>query len=426
MRERPISEAIASGRADEMLAVLYGNARVMHSRKRYLQLMDDFEVAFGVRAEAVFSAPGRIELGGNHTDHQCGNVLAAAVDLDMIAAVKINEKGVITLASPEYQLFEIKTDELTPKAEEKNTPAALVRGVTAGFWEKGVLPKGVGADIYVSSDVPVGSGLSSSAAFEVLLGTVLNEMFCDGKLSCGEIARIGRYAENEYFGKPCGLMDEMACAVGGVVSIDFSDLESPIVEKLTFDPGKEGYAVCILDSGAGHADLTEEYAAVTDEMKAVSGCFGQSVLRRVSEDVFLADLPRVRRAAGDRAVLRAIHFFGENRRAQLQAEALRRGDIEAFLALVRESGKSSAMYLQNIIPAGSVRRQELMLTIALCESLLRGRGAVRVHGGGFGGTALAFVPSDMLERFAQLAEEILGDGSCRVVSVRDAGGVRIL
>ena len=262
-------------------------------------------------------------------------------------------------------------------------------------------------------------------SYEVLIGTMLNELFWAGHCTPVELAQIGQYAENVFFGKPCGLMDQTASAVGGMVAIDFADTAHPAVERLDVDLHAYGYALCILDSGAGHEDLTGEYSAITEELRAVCRVFGKEVLREVPEEDFLAELPKVRKTAGDRAVNRAFHVYGENRRAQAEKEALRQGDFDRFLTLVRESGRSSAMYLQNIIPTGSVTAQELMVTIALCERILEGRGAVRVHGGGFGGTAQAFVPLDMLEKFKAATEAALGPGCCHVVMIRPAGGIKL-
>ena len=285
--------------------------------------------------------------------------------------------------------------------------------------------RGRGLDVYMTSTVPKGSGLSSSAAYEVLMGTMLNELFWAGHCTPVELAQIGQYAENVFFGKPCGLMDQTASSVGGVVAIDFADTAHPAVERLDVDLHACGYALCILDSGAGHEDLTGEYSAITEELRAVCRVFGKEVLREVPEEAFLAELPHVRKAAGDRAVNRAFHVYGENRRVREEVQALRSGDFQRFLTLVRESGRSSAMYLQNIIPTGSTAAQELMVTIALCERMLEGRGAVRVHGGGFGGTAQAFVPLDMLDGFRDRVEASLGRGCCHVVRIRPAGGIRL-
>lgn len=409
----------------ETLTRLYGPQGAEKARVRCREVMAGFEKTFGRPAEALFSAPGRTELGGNHTDHQRGCVLAAAVDLDILAAAAPNEGGVIRLLSQGYDLTEVDLRELTPRPEEVNTSAALIRGVAARMQELGCGLAGRGLDVYMTSTVPKGSGLSSSAAFEVLVGTMLNELFWQGRCTAVELAQIGQYAENVFFGKPCGLMDQTASSVGGVVFIDFADAAHPVVEKLEVDLHAYGYALCILDSGAGHEGLTEEYRSITDELAAVCRLFGKAVLREVPEADFLARLPEVRAAAGDRAVNRAFHVYAENRRARAEKEALEQGDFEGFLALVRESGRSSAMYLQNIVPTGSTESQELMVTIALCERILEGRGAVRVHGGGFGGTAQAFVPLDKLAEFKEKTEAVLGRGRCHTVMIRPAGGIRL-
>ena len=370
-----------------------------------------------------FSAPGRTEISGNHTDHQHGCVLAAAVDLETTAEVTLRPDSIICVASEGYAPVEIDLNDLSVHAEEKNTTAALVRGVAAAFAQRGC--KLHGFDAAVRSTVLPGSGLSSSAAFEVLIGTICNELFFDKKCSAIEIAQIGQYAENVYFGKPCGLMDQMASSVGGLVFIDFADPAHPAVRQAAFDFAHCGYTLCTLDSGADHADLTDEYAAIPEEMRRVARVFGKDVLREVDEAEFYAKLKAAREAAGDRAVNRAFHVYAENRRAKAEKKALEQGDFDRFLALVRESGRSSAMYLQNIIPTGSTAAQELMVTIALCEALLADRGAVRVHGGGFGGTAQAFVPLEQLDSFKEKTEAVLGRGRCHTVMIRPAGGVRL-
>ena len=347
------------------------------------------------------------------------------MDLDILAASAVTDSGVIRVLSQGYPMTEVDLRELTPQEGEKNTSAALIRGVASRMQEMGCDLRGRGLDVYMTSTVPKGSGLSSSAAFEVLLGTMLNELLWERHCTPVELAQIGQYAENVFFGKPCGLMDQTASSVGGVVAIDFADTAHPAVERLDVDLHACGYALCILDSCAGHEDLTGEYSAITEELRAVCRVFGKEVLREVPEEAFLAELPQVRKAAGDRAVNRAFHFYGENRRVREEVQALRSGDFQWFLALVRESGRSSAMYLQNIIPTGSTAAQELMVTIALCERMLEGRGAVRVHGGGFGGTAQAFVPLDMLDGFRDRVEASLGRGCCHVVRIRSAGGIRL-
>ena len=391
---------------------------------RYAAVLDGLETTFGAHTEAgLYSAPGRTEIGGNHTDHQHGRVLAGSVNIDMIAAAAPSSLNQLRVQSEGYDLCVIDLDDLTARKEEENTTASLLRGECEAFRQRGA--KLSGLDVYISSNVPKGSGVSSSAAFEVLVGVILNDCFMDEKVSPIAIAQIGQWAENVYFGKPCGLMDQMASSVGGVVSIDFENTAHPAVEQLDVDLHAYGYALCILDSGAGHEDLTNEYSAITNELRAVCRVFDKEVLREVPEEAFLAELPKVRAAAGDRAVNRAFHVYAENRRALAEKEALRQGDFDKFLALVRESGRSSAMYLQNVIPTGSTAAQELMVTIALCERILEGRGAVRVHGGGFGGTAQAFVPLDMLDTFKKATEAALGQDCCHVVMIRPAGGVRL-
>ena len=410
---------------EQTLTRLYGPEGAERARSRCIEVTEGFHQTFDRPAQALFSAPGRTEIGGNHTDHQRGCVLAASVDLDILAAAAPTQSGVIRVLSQGYPMTEVDLRELTPRQDEVNTSAALIRGVAARMSEMGCDLHNRGLDVYMTSTVPKGSGLSSSAAYEVLIGTMLNELFWAGHCTPVELAQIGQYAENVFFGKPCGLMDQTASSVGGVVAIDFADTTHPVVERLDVDLHACGYALCILDSGAGHEDLTGEYSAITEELRAVCRVFGKEVLREVPEEDFLAELPKVRKAAGDRAVNRAFHVYGENRRAQAEKEALRQGDFDRFLTLVRESGRSSAMYLQNIIPTGSTAAQELMVTIALCERMLVGRGAVRVHGGGFGGTAQAFVPLDMLDGFRDRVEASLGRGCCHVVRIRPAGGIRL-
>ena len=370
----------------------------------------------------IFSAPGRTEIGGNHTDHQHGCVLAAAVNLETVANVTLNGTNTIIVKSEGYPELSVSLDDLTVHPEEANTTAALVRGVAAAFAQRGANPEGF--DAAVHSTVLPGSGLSSSAAFEVLIGTILNELFFDKKLSPIEIAQIGQYAENVYFGKPCGLMDQMASSVGGMVYIDFENSEHPVVEKINFDFQKEGYDLCIIDSGADHADLTDEYAAIPGELKALCDFFGKEYLRQIPEATFLAALPELRKTVSDRAILRAMHVYRENDRVKAQLAALKARDIDTFLRLVTESGHSSWMYLQNIYPAGAVQKQPVAFALALCDSLLCGKGAYRVHGGGFAGTVQAFVPHHMLDGFKEAVEAGLGKGTCHVLNVRPYGGIR--
>ena len=394
---------------------------IMIDNIRTTALDNGFAAAFGGKPAHYFSAPGRTEIGGNHTDHQRGRVLAAAVNLDTVAAVRENGTDEIRIQSAGYPFCRIDLKDLTPKAEEINTTPALIRGVAARFVQMGCAVKGF--DAYCESDVLPGSGLSSSAAYEVLIGTIINHLFFDAKVSAAEVAQIGQYAENVFFGKPCGLMDQTASAVGNLVTIDFLDKDHPVIQPVDFDFSSCAHALCIIDSGADHADLTDEYAAVPGEMKAIAAFFGKEVLTQISEADFYAAIPALRKQCGDRAVLRAIHFYQENARVPMQVAALQKGDFETFLKLIKESGYSSYMYLQNVIPAGYKEHQDVALALALCEHYLHGKGAYRVHGGGFAGTVQAFVPYDMLEDFRKGIDSILGEGACHVLSIRPQGGV---
>ena len=388
------------------------------------QILDaGFAAAFGGTPERYFSAPGRTEIGGNHTDHQRGRVLAAAVNLDTRAAVRENGTSTIRILSKGYPLCQVNVEELTPVPAEGNTTPALIRGVAARFAQLGCTVRGF--DAYCESNVLPGSGLSSSAAYEVLIGTIINHLFFDGKVSQPEIAQIGQYAENVFFGKPCGLMDQMASAVGNLVTIDFADKEHPVIEPVDFDFAACGHALCIIDSRASHADLTDEYAAIPGELKALCAYFGKEVTTQIDEVEFYAAIPALRETCGDRAVMRAIHEYNENRRVPKQVQCLKDGDFDGFLKLVRESGFSSWMYLQNVIPAGYIRHQDVAIALGLCEHYLNGRGAYRVHGGGFAGTVQAFVPFDLLDAFKVGIDTALGEGACHVLSIRPQGGVEM-
>ena len=419
------SPAEEFSRLEAALTDLYGAEHTPEQALRYRGLLENLERTFGPAPEAaVFSAPGRTEIGGNHTDHQHGRVLAGSVNLDVIAAVAPNGDNVIRIQSEGFPMDEVDLSDLEPKEEEKNTSAAIIRGIAAWFARRGCKLEGFNA--YTTSNVLKGSGLSSSAAFEVLVGNIINSLFYEDKCDAVTLAQIGQYAENVYFGKPSGLLDQMASSVGGMVTIDFADNTNPVVERVEYDFASAGHALCIVDSGADHADLTDEYAAVTRELKEVCAHFGKNVLREVPEADFYAALPLLRRKAGDRGVLRAIHVYEDNRRVKEQVEALRAGDFDKFLSLIRESGLSSWRMLQNVVPAGATHHQEVALALTLCEKLLNGRGACRVHGGGFAGTIQAFVPMDMLVPFRKEMERVLGDGSCHVLSIRPVGGVRLV
>ena len=424
MKSIPVwKQELSDGVHAARLASLYccAPAETASEAARYAAVLDGLEKTFGSHAEAgLYSAPGRTEIGGNHTDHQHGRVLAGSVNIDMIAAAAPNDKNQLRVQSEGYDLCVIDLNDLEARKEEENTTASLLRGECAAFTQRGA--KLAGLDVYISSNVPKGSGVSSSAAFEVLIGVILNDCFMTEKVSPIAIAQIGQWAENVYFGKPCGLMDQMASSVGNIITIDFASPAKPVVEPVAVDFSKAGLALCILDSGADHADLTDEYASIPAECRAVAAVCGGEVLRDVPFETFLAKLPECRRQCGDRAVLRAFHVYADNDRVAKQVAALHDGDFGTFLSLVNESGCSSWEYLQNVIPAGYKEHQEVGVTIAAAKHLLGDKGAVRVHGGGFAGTVQAFVPVEMLDEFKAGMEAILGEGRCHVLSIRPEGG----
>ena len=424
MKSIPVwKQELSDGVHAARLASLYccAPAETASEAARYAAVLDGLEKTFGSHAEAgLYSAPGRTEIGGNHTDHQHGRVLAGSVNIDMIAAAAPNSLNQLRVQSEGYDLCVIDLSDLAARKEEENTTMALLRGECEAFRQRGA--KLSGLDVYISSNVPKGSGVSSSAAFEVLIGVILNDCFMAEKVSPIAIAQIGQWAENVYFGKPCGLMDQMASSVGNIITIDFADPAHPAVEPVQVDFSKAGLALCILDSGADHADLTDEYAAIPSECRAVAAVCGGEVLRDVPFETFLAKLPECRKQCGDRAVLRAFHIYADNERVAKQVAALRADDFDTFLQLVTESGLSSWEYLQNVIPAGYKEHQEVAVTIAAAKHFLRGKGAVRVHGGGFAGTVQAFVPVEELAQFKEQMEAILGAGRCHVLSIRPEGG----
>lgn len=417
-----VRRALDAGELNDPLShLLYDDLAA--ARQRIAKVLDEFQKTFAVGDDApvaLCSAPGRTEIGGNHTDHQHGRVLAGAVDLDFLACASPNGTNTIRFQSEGWPMVEVALDTLDPKEEEKESTAALVRGMAAQAAQKGYTVAGF--DVYATSNVLPGSGLSSSAACEVLLGVIENHLFCGGELDPVTIAQMGQKAENVYFGKPCGLMDQTASSVGGAVTIDFANPAAPIVRALKVDLDSLGYALCIIDCGADHADLTDEYAAVPREMKTVAAFFGKEVLREVEEADVLGNLPALRKAVGDRAVLRALHFLADNERVAKQADALANGDMDTFLALVNESGHSSWEQLQDITPAGAVQEQSMAVALTVAQRALKGRGACRVHGGGFAGTIQAFVPLDILDVFRSEIEGALGTGCCHVLRIRPVGG----
>ncbi|MBO7474168.1 MAG: galactokinase [Ruminococcus sp.] len=417
---------ISSGSFDEQFCKLYGSSEkaVLRARARYLSAAEGFSRFYPESGDIrVFSAPGRTEIGGNHTDHQHGCVLAAAVSLDIIAVVYYHAQGVIRVKSKGYEPVEIKLGNFEIIEEEKGTTAALIRGIAAGFAEKGVDTGGF--DAYIISDVLSGSGLSSSAAFEVLVGTVINEGFNGGGMSATDIAAIGQYAENVYFGKASGLMDQLVSASGGFVAVDFANTASPDIRNVNFDFDRSGYSICITDTRGSHDKLSDEYSTVFSEMKHVAEALGCEFLREADEEEFFRRLPELRRICYDRELLRAAHFFGENRRAVEEAEALDDGDTERFFGLVNESGTSSAELLQNLYSCAEYKEQQIPLAIMLSKRFLGGNGAVRVHGGGFAGTIQAFVPGYLTTDYAAEMERVFGAGSCYILTVRPVGGYEL-
>ena len=386
----------------------------------YEALKEQFRSVFGEQPALLFSAPGRTELCGNHTDHQCGMVLAASINLETVAAVRKREDAKVRLLSEGYPMCEIDLNEMEPVEAEKESTAALIRGVAAGFQKKGYTPAGF--DACVCSNVLAGSGLSSSAAFEILLGTIENHLTGAG-LTAMDLAKIGQTAENRYFGKPCGLLDQAAAASGGIVFMDFAPGREVESESIDVNFEDYGYALVVIDSGADHAGLTADYAAIPEELKEVCAFFGKQVLREVDEDEFYQKLPELRSKVGDRAVLRAMHVFDENRRVLLARAALKAGDMNGYLRQVHASGRSSQLLLQNIVPAGATGKQALSYALACAERLLDGEGACRVHGGGFAGTIQAFVPLDRVDGFCKEMNRLLGAESCHRLAIRPVGGV---
>ncbi len=392
---------------------------------RYANAVEEFKKAFdGKEPQAIFSAPGRTEIGGNHTDHQHGEVLAASINKDAIAVVSVNGSDKVNVLADGFGLINIDIYDLDIREQEKGTTAALIRGVLAGLKTEGCLLGGF--DAYITSDVLIGAGLSSSAAFETLIGTVVSGLFNDMKTDPVTIAKVGQFAENKYFGKPCGLMDQMACSVGNLVHIDFEDTGNPAVDKVDFDFSKTDYVLCITDTKGSHADLTNEYAAVPLEMKKIASLLGYDVLRPVSFEDIIENIGMLREKAGDRAVLRAIHFVNETLRAQDEAEALKSGDLKEFLSLVKQSGDSSFKYLQNVYTNNDVTVQNVSLALAISDTVLTSEEVSRVHGGGFAGTIQAFVKKGNAKRYKKYMDKVFGDGSCEILAVRKYGGIRVI
>ena len=417
-------QAINNGENDQFRRLYGSDSSVLKNQAvRYESLMNDFQSTFGYDDVELFSAPGRTEIGGNHTDHNYGRVLAGAVNLDNIAVAGKNGTDVVRIKSAGYPEFQVDLSDLQQKDDEKYTSAALVRGIVAKMKENGY--EAGGFDACVEGRVPKGSGLSSSASFEVLVGSIINNLFNDEKMDPVENAIIGQWSENNYFGKPCGLMDQTACSVGGLITIDFKDPADPVVKAIDFDFVSTGYSLVITDTGGNHADLNDDYASLPTDMKAVASELGKTVLRETTLDEVLKEAPRLRNKVGDRALLRAYHFHGDNQRVVEQVNALEKNNFEAFLKMVVQSGYSSFMYNQNIYPAHNPQEQGVSLALALSEKVLDGRGAWRVHGGGFAGTIQAFVPSDLVDEYVQTLEHVFGKGNCHPLFIRNDGAIML-
>ena len=416
---------LMSGAYDDRLRRVYvTDDAVQEQRARYAALAETFASLYNAdRDVRLFSAPGRTEVGGNHTDHNHGRVLAAGINLDAAAAAAKNDENIVRVKSAGYDMDVVDLSDLSVHKNERGHSPALVRGMCRGFLNHGY--KIGGFDASTVSQVLSGSGLSSSAAYEVLVGVMLNALYNDGAADAVTIAKIAQYAENEYFGKPCGLMDQTACAVGSFVTIDFADPKNPAIEEVKFDFAACSHALCIVDTKGSHSDLTDEYAYIREEMESVAQCFGKTVLREVPEADFYAALPSLRKKVGDRAILRAMHFYADNARVLKEVAALRAGNFESFKQYIRESGFSSFMYNQNVFSVKKPQEQPVALALAVSQQVLEGRGAWRVHGGGFAGTIQAFVPLDLLEAYKSAMESVFGAGTCYVLSIRPVGGVEI-
>lgn len=416
---------LQSGAYRQLLKDVYvDESRIPYQTERYIRALGEYEANFGQDEVEIYSAPGRSEIVGNHTDHQHGEVLAASINNDAIAIARRVEEPVATVLAEGFGLISVALDDLDKKDEEEGTTASLIRGVLYKIKENG--HRIGGFRCYITSDVLIGAGLSSSAAFETAIGTVVSGLYNDMAISAVEIAIIGQYAENNYFGKPCGLMDQMACSVGSLVHIDFADPADPVVERIEFDLDAHGCSLCITDTKGSHADLTADYAAVPEEMKQAAACFGKEILHEVSREELFANLNTVRAKVNDRAALRAIHFMEENARVQKAAAALRSDDFSGFLAAVKASGDSSFKYLQNVYTNRDTAHQNVSVALAVSDCILGSNGVSRVHGGGFAGTIQAFVPDEMVAQYKDAMDGIFGDGSCSVLKIRKYGGRKMI
>ena len=418
-----LKKSFAENQYDELLLDIYlDESKIEYQKGRYVKAIEKFEELYGETDVEIYSAPGRSEISGNHTDHQHGEVLAASINLDAIAIVKKND--VVRVVSDNYDMITISLDDIEKKEEEEGTTTALIKGVLSGLKERG--NEIGGFDAYITSDVLIGAGLSSSAAFETVIGTIVSGLYNNMKVSAVDIAIIGQYAENVYFGKPCGLMDQMACSVGSLVHIDFADKANPIIDPVSFDFAKYGYSLCITDTKGSHADLTHEYAAVPAEMRAVAAVLGKEVLHGTSIEDLLNNADEIREKAGDRAFLRAIHFVTENIRVQNAVAALRAEDFDGFLKMIKASGDSSYKYLQNVYTNQDVVHQNVSVALAVSDAILGSNGVCRVHGGGFAGTIQAFVKNEAVKEYKETLDKVFGEGACAVLKIRKYGGMKVL
>lgn len=425
METRRIISEIENGNYDNLFLDIYVDEdKISYQKQRYVNAIESYIEEFGEDDVEIYSAPGRSEVGGNHTDHQHGEILAASINLDAIGIVKKTNDMKVSILSKGYTLTTISLENLDMQEEEKETTIALIKGVVAGLANRGYKIGGFKA--YITSDVLIGAGLSSSAAYETLIGNIVSGLYNNMSVSAEEIAIIGQFAENVYFGKPCGLMDQMACSVGNMVHVDFADINNPKVEKVTFDLNKYGYSLCITDTKGSHADLTADYAAVPEEMKKVAAFFGKEVLLGLTVDDILENIVKVREQVGDRGVLRAIHFIRENERVQKEVSYLSDEDIVGFLKTVAASGNSSYKYLQNVYSIADVQHQNVSLALAISEDFLGDNGVSRVHGGGFAGTIQAFVKNDIVTEYQKIMDKVFGQGACSVLKIRKYGGMKVL
>ena len=422
---KELKQDLKEGKYTKLLTEIYVDENVIeYQKERYIKALTSFEEIYGDKEVEIYSAPGRSEVGGNHTDHQYGKVLATSINLDAIAVVAKRDDEVIDLKSEGYDRISVRLTDLDPEKAQEGTTKALIEGVAAKLKEEG--NRIGGFDAYVTSDVLNGAGMSSSAAFEVLIGNILSGLYNDMKISPVFLAQAGQYAENVYFGKPCGLMDQMASSIGGLINIDFEDPKEPKIKKVDVDFEEYGHSLCIVDTKGSHADLTDDYAAIPEEMKKVAEFFDKKVLREVNKDDFYLNLPKIREILGDRAVLRAMHLFEENKRVDEQVKALEDGDFETFKKLIKESGDSSFKYLQNVYSNHDLTNQSVSIGLAMSDISLGDKGVSRVHGGGFAGTIQAFVPNDIVGMYKKNMEHVFGEGACHVLKVRPYGGMKVL